>query len=156
MSRFCLDASAVVKWYASETGSPWVRALADPQTGHSILLSELTLAEVAAALAAKQRAPGGITLQERDSALALFLGQCSAQYHLVTPPTRVAIDRAVSLTQNHRLRGYDALQLAVALTANDALKAAQAGELTFVCADSDLLTAAQAEGMSVDNPNSHP
>lgn len=155
MNRYYLDASAVVKRYASETGSSWVRALADPQAGHSILLSELTLAEVAAALAAKQRAPNGITLQERDSALALFLGQCSTQYHLVAP-TRTAIDRAVGLTQNHRLRGYDALQLAVALTANDALKAAQAGELIFVCADDDLLTAAQAEGIVVDNPNSHP
>jgi predicted nucleic acid-binding protein len=61
VSHFYLDASAVVKRYSLETGSFWVKALTDPTAGHTIVLGEITLAEVAAALAAKHRAPGGIT-----------------------------------------------------------------------------------------------
>ena len=50
MSHFYLDASAVVKRYSPETGTAWVKALADRSSGHAIVLGEITLAEVAAAL----------------------------------------------------------------------------------------------------------
>jgi uncharacterized protein len=72
VSHFYLDASAVVKHYRPETGSGWVKALTDPMAGHTLVLGEITLAEVAAALAAKHRAAGGITQQERDDAIAFF------------------------------------------------------------------------------------
>ena len=61
MSDYYLDASALVKRYVNETGSAWVRRLTDPRHGDTVLLAEITLAEVAAALAAKQRTPGGLT-----------------------------------------------------------------------------------------------
>jgi predicted nucleic acid-binding protein len=70
VSHFYLDASAVVKRYSPETGTAWVKALTDPIARHTIVLGEITLAEVAAAIAAKHRAPGGITLDERDNAIA--------------------------------------------------------------------------------------
>ena len=38
MSHFYLDASAAVKRYSLETGSAWVRALADPLAGHTIVV----------------------------------------------------------------------------------------------------------------------
>jgi len=155
VSHFYLDASAVVKRYNLETGSAWVKTLTDPSSGHIIILGEITLAEVAAALAAKHRVPGGITRKERDDAVALFLGHCDAEYVLVAI-TRYIIDRAVSLTQNHKLRGYDAVQLATALVANEALTAAGLSALTFVAADHDLLTAASAEGLGAENPNRCP
>ena len=73
MSHFYLDASAIVKRYSPETGSAWVRSLIDPLSGHILALSKITLAEVAAALAVKHRALGGITRQERDNAsLSLY------------------------------------------------------------------------------------
>ena len=59
----------------------------------------------------------------------------------------------MSLTQRHRLRGYDAVQLASALTANRTLTGAGLAVLTFVAADNDLLVAAQSEGMVAENPN---
>lgn len=155
MSHFYLDASAVVKRYSPETGSAWVRGLTDPPTGHIIVLGEITLAEVAAALAAKYRAPGGITQEERDDALALFLSHCDTEYELIAL-NRFIIDRAVSLTQNHKLRGYDAVQLATALVANEALTAVGLPGLTFIAADRDLLTAANAEGLDAEDPNRHP
>ena len=55
MSEFFLDASAIVKRYADETGSAWVRQITNPDAQNTILLSEITLAEISAALAAKQR-----------------------------------------------------------------------------------------------------
>jgi len=103
MSHFYLDASAAVKRYSLETGSAWVRALADPLAGHTIVLGEITLAEVAAAFAAKHRAPGGITRGEHDRALALFLGHCDIEYELIAL-SRYTIDRAVHLTQRCSLR----------------------------------------------------
>lgn len=59
-------------------------------------------------------------------------------------------------TQNHRLRGYDAIHLATALTVNAALTAANLPPLIFVAADDDLLAAARAEGLATENPNYHP
>lgn len=155
MSHFYLDASAVVKRYSPETGSAWIKALADIKAGHTIILSEISLTEVAAALAAKHRALGGITRKERDDALALFLSHCESEYELAAV-SRSVIDRAVALTQNHKLRGYDATQLATAVAANEALSAAGLSSFTFVAADDDLLAAARAEGLAAENPNIHP
>lgn len=152
MSHFYLDSSAVVKRYSPESGSAWLRAVIDSAAGHSVILSEITLAEVAAAIAAKHRIPGGIGREERDKALALFLGHCEAEYSLVVV-TRTVIDRAVRLTQAHKLRGYDAVQLATALLANQSLVDAGFPRLTFVAADGDLLAAANAEGLGIEDPN---
>lgn len=53
--NYYLDASALVKRYAPERGSAWIGEITDASMDCVILLSEITLAEVAAALAAKQR-----------------------------------------------------------------------------------------------------
>lgn len=67
MTDYYVDASALVKRYADEPGSAWVRQITEPSGQHTIMLAEITLTEVAAALAAKQRAPGGITLQAKGA-----------------------------------------------------------------------------------------
>jgi len=67
VTDYYVDASALVKRYAEESGSAWVRQITDPSVQHTILLAEITLAEVAAALAAKHRAPGGITTRATGS-----------------------------------------------------------------------------------------
>ena len=59
------------------------------------------------------------------------------------------------MTQNYRLRGYDAVQLAAALTANAVLTSAGLSPLIFAAADDDLLNAARAEGLAAENPNLH-
>jgi predicted nucleic acid-binding protein len=53
VTDYHLDASALVKRYAPEPGSDWVLEITEPTAGHTIILAEITLAEVAAALAAK-------------------------------------------------------------------------------------------------------
>lgn len=120
MTDYYLDASALVKRYADEPGSTWIRQVTDPLTQNSVLIAEITLAEIAAALAAKHRAPGGITQEQRDRALSRFLQDCD-EHFLLLPVDRPVIDRAVELTQNHRLRGYDAVQLAIALVTSETL-----------------------------------
>ncbi len=152
MSHFYLDTSAIVKRYIVETGTAWVMGLTAPAVGNTIVVGEITLVEAAAAIATRHRAPGGITLEERDEAVTLFLNHYVNEYE-VTALERPILDRAVDLTQNHRLRGYDAMQLATALAANESLAAADLPTLTFVAADEDLVSAAQTEGLAVDNPN---
>ena len=115
----------------------------------------MTLAETAAVIAAKQRSSGGITLVERDAILQRFLQHCNDEYVLV-PIERKIVDRAVLLTQQHCLRGYDAVQLAVALLANKYYHSARMPGLTFVAADDDLVAAASAEGLAAENPNNYP
>ena len=154
MSDYYLDASALIKRYADESGSSWVRSITDPAADHTIFLAEITLAEVAAALAAKQRAPQGISLQERDRALSRFLEDC-AEHFLLLQIDRPVIDQAVELTQVHRLRGYDAVQLAAILVASRELVVQGVPLPIFVASDNDLLLAAQAAGLSVDNPLDH-
>jgi hypothetical protein len=76
VSTFFLDTSALVKRYALEIGTDWVASICDPASGHTVLVAEITLVEVAAALAAKARIPGGLTAPERDAALSAFLDDC--------------------------------------------------------------------------------
>jgi len=155
VTDYDLDASALVKRYVNEVGSAWIRQITDPTAQNTVLLAEITLAEVAAALAAQCRAPGGITQEQRDRALSRFLQDCD-EHFLLLPVDRPVIDRAVELTQNHRLRGYDAVQLATALVTNEILQAQNLLSLVFVAADNDLLNAAEAEQFPVDNPLDHP
>ena len=133
----------------------WVRRLSDPASGNAIVLSEMTLVEVAAALAARHRVPRGISRRARDNALALFRRHFAAEYE-VTPITRPILDHAADLTQRHRLRGYDAVQLATALAVEASLGAAGLPSPTFVAADVDLVAAARVEGLGADDPNLYP
>ena len=41
-----IDASALVQRYADEPGSAWVRQITEPSAAHTIVLAEITLAEV--------------------------------------------------------------------------------------------------------------
>jgi uncharacterized protein len=154
VSEYYLDASALVKRYADEPGSAWILEITNKQAQHTILLSEITLAEVAAALSAKQRAPGGITPQQRERTLSRFLQDCD-EHFLLLPVDRLVIDRAVVLTQNHRLRGYDAVQLATVLVTNETLGSQNLPPATFVASDDDLLTAAATENLPINNPLDH-
>jgi predicted nucleic acid-binding protein len=140
VTEYYLDASALVKRYADEAGSSWMRQITAREAQHTILLAEMTLAEVAAALAAKHRAPGGITEDQRDRAMSRFLQDC-AEHFLLLP-----VDR---------LRGYDTVQLATALVANDTLQQQNLSAPIFVASDDDLLAAATAERLLIDNPLAH-
>jgi predicted nucleic acid-binding protein len=155
VSAFYLDASALVKRYLAEVGSVWIARLSELSSGNSITIAEITQVEVAAALAGRHRASGGISRRERDGAVDLLARHCKHHYQLVAT-TPLILDRAIALTQQYRLRGYDAVQLATAVTVNEALIAAGFAGIVFITADHDLLAAARAEGLAADNPHAHP
>jgi len=154
MTDYYLDTSALVKRYTDEPGSAWIRQITDLPEDSTVLLAEITLAEVAAALAAKHRAPGGITQEQRDRALSRFLQDCADRFLLI-PVDRTVIERAVGLTQTYRLRGYDAVQLATTLVTSDTLQTQNLNAPIFVASDTHLLTAANAEQLPVENPLEH-
>lgn len=116
-----------------------------------IAISHIGLAEVAAALAAKQRA-GMLSAQDYEQTMADFISDAHRQYTAVIVDA-LLVDMAVDLTRRQKLRGCDAIQLASALTINTSLTSEQLLPLIFVAADSDLLAAASAEGLIVENPN---
>ena len=154
MTTYFLDASAVAKRYLHETGSSWVLSLTSPDSSHTIVIAEITQVEVAAAIAARHRAPRGITLQQRDAAVGLLAKHIRTEYRLVGM-TPAIVDRAVQLTQSHRLRGYDSIQLATAIIAHQSLIDAGLSGLVFVTADTDLIIAAERESLLSENPLQH-
>jgi len=154
MSVLFFDSSALVKRYLSEVGSTWMDTLLDPSFGHTIIVAAITQVESAAALAARQRS-GAITQVERDDLVDLLALRFDTQYQQVAI-TEAVLSRAVGLTQEYRLRGYDAVQLATALVVQQQYLAVGIAGLMLVSSDSDVNAAAQAEGITAENPNAHP
>jgi predicted nucleic acid-binding protein len=66
------------------------------------------------------------------------------------------MNQAVVVAQTHALRGYDAVQLASALLINSDRLSLGMSAVTLISADVALNAAAIAEGLTVDDPNSHP
>jgi uncharacterized protein len=154
MGAYYCDSSALVKRYATETGSLWVRSLTDPQAGHDIFTAHITGIEVVAAIARKTRR-GEIAARDATTAIRTFKSHFRTQYQRVLMTT-VLVDRAMERAEQHKLRGYDATQLASALVVHAELAASGADGLVFISADAELNDVAQAEHLSVQNPNDHP
>lgn len=150
---YYLDSSALLKRYIREDGSEYVNQIVSAPE-NALFTAEITLAEVAAVIAAKHRAPGGISDRLRENLLSKFLLE-SADLLFLVAVERSIIDHAVQLSQRYRLRGYDAVQLAVAISVQHLMQIPQLS-LTFVVSDQDLLDAAQAEGLRIDDPMLHP
>lgn len=150
MSVIFADTSALAKRYVAEVGTNWVRNLVRPGSGNVVLVSELTLVELAAALARRQR-EGSVSPVEFSRLRNIFLVHVEREYLLVHP-TRPVLLAASRLVETYPLRTLDAIQLACAL---DCVRELQVRP-TFVSADRTLLTIAVAEGFPTDDPNVHP
>lgn len=154
---YYLDTSAQVKYYVSEPGTAWVRQLVDatdPDTGQRVnrlFTVSITVAEAAAAFATIARI-GRISGRIRDRTFNRYMKTVSAYFHLL-PVTEHLIDLAARLTQQHPLKGYDAVQVAAALCLQQALGPER--PLTFVAGDKNVIAAAQAEGLAIDSPFWH-
>ena len=149
MAAYFLDTSTVVKRYVQESGTAWVQALAAPMVRHSLFVVRITLAETVAAITRRERG-GSITPQDAATAVADFQLDFALQYRVVEVSAGL-VAQAATLARRHGLRGYDAVQLAAVLEIH-----ATDPSVTLLSADAELNTAALAEGLSVDDPNSHP
>lgn len=136
---YFFDSSALVKRYVLEAGTAWVQSATHPEAERLTAIAEITIAEVAAALASKLRSRL-ITTEQFDAAVNVVIRD-SAEHFMVVPIDQRVVQRAV--------------QLACGLVLNEALVAAEEPALTFVTADQNLLAAAQAEGVPVEDPNGH-
>ncbi|TEU21888.1 MAG: PIN domain-containing protein [Anaerolineales bacterium] len=153
MTIYYLEPSALVKYYVTEPGSTWVRALVDTED-NVLVTAEITIAEVSAALAVIARV-GRISRRQRDELWGKFKRDLLTHYE-VLPTHRTVINRAAELCQKHPLRGFDAIHLASGLQLQETLVQQEEGMvITYVTGDDALITAGQSEGLSVDNPFWH-
>ncbi len=127
------------------------RTSPDGKRGNTVYIAEVSVVEVAAALAILTRT-NHISLRDRDLAYRRFLNDTAHLYYLV-PVRTDDFHAAARLTQRHPLKAYDAIQLAVALR-YQAL-ARRKLNLIFVSGDKQQLRAAAAEGLATDNPFDH-
>jgi len=149
VAAYFLDTSTVLKRDVQETGTAWVQALAAPTVRHSLFVVRITLAETVAAITRRERG-GSITPQDAATAVADFQLDFARQYRVVEVSAGL-VAQAATLARRHGLRGYNAVQLAAVLEIH-----ATDPSMTLLSADAELNTAALAEGLSVDDPNSHP
>jgi predicted nucleic acid-binding protein len=135
-----LDASALVKRYISEVGSPQVEAL----IGQSDVIgtSLVSRAEVATALARAARR-GMLLRDQAKAALLVFRAQWPrlARLQLTEP----LLARADALAWDYGLRGYDAVHLAAALFWQETLRE----PVTLATFDQQLWQAGQVAGLAV-------
>ena len=153
MALYFFDSSALVKRYVHERGSGWVRDTTASPHGHLIHISLLTVAEIASALARRQR-EGSLTASERDRLFGAFLVDCARSYLLLRVEEDV-IQHAISLVNHYPLRTADAIQLSTALLLAQTLRDAHFDPVIVASADDRILRAASREGLPVENPNIH-
>jgi len=151
MTTYYLDTSALVKGYADETGSKWMRDLLDTPQTHSFYTVRLAGPEMIAALYRKVR------IRELSRSIAARLARdfktdWKRRYRILEIDAEIG-NRAMELAEKHSLRGYDAVHLAAASLLHETRREAHLLDIIFLAADDDLLQAAKTEGLSTDNPN---
>ncbi len=154
MSLYFLDSSALAKRYVTETGSDWVRAIADPAQGNTLIIARIAWVEVLGALARRQR-EAALAVDDVARAIRTFRYHLDTQYQVVELDAVLAM-AAGDLVTRHPLRAYDAVQLASALRVQTELARSRDTALIFVSADERLTVVAQAEGLPTDDPHLHP
>lgn len=142
------DASALVQRYVPGPGSTLVREIED-----RVVVSDLSLVEVPAAIWRKQRAG---EVSHEDAALLVAAFGYDVRGGTFDPPLFASValvpgvlERAIDLLPRHGLSGGEAVQLASALTARSALEFCD----TFVAFDDRLRNAAAAEGFTPFPPD---
>jgi predicted nucleic acid-binding protein len=151
---YFLDSSALVKRYVQEDGTAWVRRLTRRTGRNRIYLARITPVEVTAAVA-RRRKGRTLTSAKASSILHRFRQHLAGRYTLIDLSPAL-FDEAMRLANRHALRAYDAVQLAAALKIRQERQDAGFAPVTLISADQALNDAAQAEGLTVEDPNSHP
>jgi predicted nucleic acid-binding protein len=148
---FFLDASALVKRYVAEKGSPQVHALLDGVPHNRIHLLNVGAGEVISILV-RQRNAGNLSNASFGQAYVNFETEIlrAADVRKQSVSNRLAIS-SFPLIVAHSINSTDALILKSALAI--ARKLRRAGDdLVLVASDQRLLRAAQAEGLTTFNP----
>ena len=149
-----VDSSALVKRYARESGSEWLRALVESRAENSIYIAQIGAVEVAAGLSRKVRTKE-LEQKEYESTLELFMSDIRNEEYNLLPVASAVTNLAIELTRRYPLRGYDAVHLAAAIRLNQVLVQNKLPAVLFVSADQLLCEAAAREGLLTENPADH-
>lgn len=151
MSACYLDASAAVKGYVAERGSPRVLEILDPGEERELYLSRVGVVEIAAALFRRARigetAHGQVTF-----AVSRLRADTGNLYRMIEVVPATA-ERAIEVAEKHGLRAYDCVQLAAALMLQEQRAGFGLEPLTFLSSDRELNLAAGNEGLGVEDPS---
>ena len=110
MAAYYFDSSALVKRYAQEIGSVWVKGITDAPATNEMFISMATGAEVVAALTRKSLM-NEMSIHASSAAIAAFKRDFKGSYNVVLL-TIGTVEEAMTMAEAHGLRGYDAIQLA--------------------------------------------
>jgi len=135
-----IDASALVKRYIKESGSPEVNDLFAEAA--SMLTNLISRAEVSAAIMRAART-GIIEQDAAERVLQKFRSEWENYQRL--PVTEATVARANAIVSEYDLRGYDAVHLAAAMLWQEAIGI----PVTLATFDSKLWEAAQQAGLDV-------
>ena len=167
MPVYFLDSSVVYKRYIYETGSNWVRSVAESNPPPPQFLSQLAQVEVIAALRKSGRVYGwdsafvdtAVNIFERH--LALSVPTRKTRIYRIVPLSNDALALAAQLCNTywdphpHPLRSLDAIQLSCALIVRRELPDNLKNDLIFATADLRLSAIAPIVGLRAFNPE-HP
>ena len=153
-AAYFADSSALVKRYVQETGTSWVRRLTRRSPSTVIYIAHITAVEVTSAVA-RRRKGKTLTAAKASSILHRFRQHLAGRYTVIEIMPALA-NAAMRLANTHSLRAYDAVQLAAALEIRRQRQDAGFAPVTLISADQALNDAALAEGLTVDDPRSHP
>lgn len=151
MNSFYLDASALVKRYVLEKGSPHVHAILDGVPHNRIYLLNVGAGEVVSILVRKRNA-GSISTASFGQAYVDFETEIlrAAAIRKQSVSNRLALS-SFPLIVAHSINSTDAIMLRSALVIARKLRAG-GGDLVLVASDQRLLRAAQAEGLTTFDP----
>jgi predicted nucleic acid-binding protein len=150
MIFYYLDASAWVKRYYEEAGTPHVEKLFSEE--YLLGCSSLGLVEVVAALSRKEKA-GQISRPAREEGLSDLERDWRTLVQIRVWDDIIA--QASHFARQFALRGADAIHLASALSVAQSLTGSD-DRVVLVSCDRELLGAAEASGLEVFNPEGLP
>ncbi|MBI1928919.1 type II toxin-antitoxin system VapC family toxin [Candidatus Poribacteria bacterium] len=151
MNYFWLDASALVKRYVPETGTPVVNYLFSRVPLHQMICLLESVGEVIS-IFVRRRNTGAITITRFHQVKQVFRAEVShcADVEKIYP-TPGQITRSWELIELYSLNSTDSIILRCVLDKAIELRAS-GHNLVLVSADARLLKAAQAEGLLTFNP----
>lgn len=148
---FFLDASALVKRFVPEAGTPVINHLFATVTAERLMMLTLGIAEVVSVLVRK-RNDGRITQAIFSQAMLTFGTEVVSSSELKKVDLNSGLIAAsIPLIDAHALNSTDAIVLRSALDVGAALRAG-GDDLALVASDQRLLRAAAAEGLATLNP----
>jgi predicted nucleic acid-binding protein len=151
MNYFCVDASALAKRYAAETGTDQMNYLFAQLPLARLCCLMLGVAEVVSVLVRRRNAGHVPQPQFQQSLAALHLEIGLQPAILPLPVDNQVIESAFLHIERHAINSNDAILLQVAMKLAAGHRQ-QGNDLVLVASDQRLLRAAQREGLTTFDP----